>query len=83
MRLRPRGEVPRGSPTRTGDIVEVADPTWPESAWGLKIGVVESVSAQETNPLRDRVRVVPRYPAHRLAAITLKIERPTELSGSP
>jgi cell shape-determining protein MreC len=74
------GELPREVTVNRGDIVEVADPTWPESAWGLKVGVVDAVSVQENNPLRNQVRVVPRFPAHRLASVTLKIERPSSPS---
>ena len=77
------GDLPRDVAINRGDLVEVADPTWPESAWGLKVGLVDSVTVQETNPLRHHVRVVPRYPAHRLDSVTLKIERPAESSGAP
>ena len=70
------GDLPRDVPIQRGDLVEVADPTWPESAWGLKVGVVDAVSVNEKHPLRSQVRVLPRFAAHRLASVTLKIERP-------
>lgn len=69
------GEIDRARDVRPGDLVRLADPSWPDSAQGMIIGYVESVDHKDDDPLRDVVVVEPRYLAADLAAVTLKIEQ--------
>ncbi len=69
------GEIERARDARPGDLVRLADHSWPDSAQGMIIGYVESVAHKDDDPLRDVVVVEPRYLAADLAAVTLKIEQ--------
>ncbi len=69
------GEIDRDSAVRPGDVVELHDPAWPQSAQGMKIGVVESVAPKDSQPLLKAVVIRPQYQAHRLSSVILKIER--------
>ena len=69
------GELDKADIVRAGDIVRLSDPAWPQSAQGMTLGLVASVRGDERRPLLNLVTVKPRYQAHRLASVTLKIER--------
>ena len=74
------GDLDKAVVVRRGDVVRLSDPAWPKSAWGMIVGFVESMSDKERQPLLSAVLVRPRYHAHRLSSVTLKIERPAALS---
>lgn len=60
-------------PVSRGDIVRLAAmPDWPRSSLGMVIGVVESVSNEQS--LRKRVLVRPSYEANQISSVVLKIE---------
>ncbi len=73
------GEIERARDVSVGDLVRLADPSWPDSAQGMIIGYVKSVAHKDDDPLRDVVVVKPRYFAADLDTVTLKIERLDEL----
>ncbi|MEE8155533.1 MAG: rod shape-determining protein MreC [Phycisphaerales bacterium] len=73
------GEIERARDVRPGDLVRLADPSWPDSAQGMIIGYVKSVAHKDDDPLRDAVVVEPRYLAADLDAVTLKIEQRQKL----
>jgi hypothetical protein len=68
------GEIDRNARIRPGDVAELFDPVWPTGAAGMKIGAVQEIVPREDDPLLCTVVVKPQYPAHRLPAVTLKIE---------
>jgi hypothetical protein len=60
-------------PISAGDIVRMAaNPHWPRSSMGMVIGVVDSVSDEQS--LRKRVVIRPRYEASHVSSVVLKIE---------
>lgn len=69
------GDLEKDVVVQRGDIVRLSDPAWPDSAQGMIIGFVESVREQDQRPLLNAITVRPQYHAHRLAFVTLKIER--------
>ncbi len=73
------GEIERARDVRLGDLVRLADLSWPDSAQGMIVGYVKSVDHKDDDPLRDVVVVEPRYLAADLDAVTLKIEQLDEL----
>ncbi len=68
------GDVGRDRAVREGATVRLSDPAWPETAQGMIVGFVESVSGKETEPLLGSVVVRPQYRAHLLVSVTLKID---------
>lgn len=75
------GDLDKDVLVRDGDIVRLHnDPSWVDSAQGMILGFVESVTANDRKPLLNSIVVRPRYPADRLAYVTLKIEREVVLT---
>lgn len=79
LTLEPRGdgtffaEAPSEVPVSTGDIVRLASMAdWPRSSMGMVLGVVDSVSDDAS--LWQRVVIRPRYEAHQISSVVLKIE---------
>ncbi len=72
------GDLDKSFEVSRGDIAVLADPYWPPSGQGMKIGLLESVTASAADPLRVDVLVRPQFHAHRLGSVTLKIELPDE-----
>lgn len=68
------GDLDRSFEVSRGDIAVLADPSWPPSGQGMKIGLLESVTASTAQPLLETVLVRPQFQAHRLGSVTLKIE---------
>ena len=69
-----------------GDEVVLIDPDWPESAQGMRIGVVESVIPDDTRPLRNKVVVRPRYQISQISSVVLRIDAdppPAEVEDAP
>lgn len=79
------GEIDRDVRVSPGDVAELHDMAWPQSAQGMKVGIVESVSPKESQPLLNNVVIRPEYQAHRLSSVILKIERVEALAdgGQP
>lgn len=69
-----RGDVDRARTVAVGDIVQLLDDNWPQSAQAMTIGYVESVEPKESEPLRNVVVVRPQYQVSQVAYVTLKIE---------
>ncbi|MHC4414714.1 MAG: rod shape-determining protein MreC [Planctomycetota bacterium] len=69
------GDLDAAVGVERGDTVRLSDPTWPASAQGMIVGFVESVSPKDAQPLLTSIVVRPRYHAHHLTSVTLKIER--------
>jgi cell shape-determining protein MreC len=69
-----RGDVDRGTLVKVGDTVHVFDAAWPDSAQGMVIGKVESVSPRDDQPLRNNVVVRPQHHVSGVAYFTLKVE---------
>ena len=69
------GDLERDMVVTPGDVVRLADSTWPDGAQGMIVGFVESVEPKDLQPLLSSVTVRPRYHPQRLASVTLKIER--------
>lgn len=79
IELRPRGdgafvaEPQADVPISRGDLVRLAAMhDWPRSSLGMVIGVVESISNEQS--LRKHVIVQPRYEAVHVPSVVLKIE---------
>ncbi len=75
------GDLDRETLLRPGDLVRLADPSWPDSAQGLIIGVVETVEPKDLQPLLNTITVRPRFHARRVASVTVIIERFADRSG--
>ena len=75
------GDLDRTVAVSAGDLVRLADPSWPASAQGTIIGFVESVQGKDLQPLLNSITVAPRYHAQRVASMTLMIERVEEALG--
>ena len=69
------GDLDRSIVVSRGDIVRLSDPSWADSAQGMIVGLVESTSTKDLQPLLSSIVVRPRYQAHRVESVTLKIER--------
>lgn len=69
-----RGDVDRIIIVNEGDLVQLLDDNWPQSAQGMVVGRVEAVEAKESEPLRNAVIVRPQYHVSQVAYVTLKIE---------
>ncbi len=76
------GDLDRTIVIRVGDIVLLADPSWPDSAQGLIIGKVTSVETKDLQPLLKTVTVEPKYEARRVASVTVITERFTDAAGA-
>jgi hypothetical protein len=70
------GAISQDAAIEPGDVVRLDDPAWPPTAQMLVVGHVESVEPDEREPLRDLVRVQPRFEASRVAYVTLIVEQP-------
>jgi len=69
-------------PVSEGDIARLAImPDWPQSSLGMVIGVVDSVSNEQS--LRQRVVIRPRYEASHISSVVLKIEEHEEEVETP
>ncbi len=77
------GDLDRETPMHTGDVVRLADPSWPDSAQGLIIGMVDTVEPKDLQPLLNTVTVRPRFKARRVASVTVIIEHFADRSGGP
>ena len=75
------GDLDRELAIHRGDVVRLSDPSWPGTAQGLIIGVVQSVVPKDLQPLRNAVTVRPQYDAQRVAAMTVIIERYAAAAG--
>ncbi len=69
------GKLDRAVAVRKGDLVRLSDPSWPDSAQGMIVGTVEAIEDEDLQPLLAVIVVRPRYAAHRVSSVTLKIER--------
>ncbi len=80
IQLEPKGngtftaELSRETEISEGDLVMLADHTWPEAAQAMVIGTIESVRVKDDDLLRNRLVVRTRYRAHQLRYVTLKVE---------
>lgn len=68
------GDVDRATIVSVGDLVQLLDDNWRQSAQGMLLGRVESVEPKESEPLRNTVVVRPQYHVSQVAYVTLKIE---------
>ena len=75
------GVLDRESPMHAGDVVRLADPSWPDSAQGLIIGTVAAVEPRDLQPLLNTVTVRPRFHARRVVSVTVIIERFADRPG--
>ncbi len=69
------GDLDREIVINPGDIVLLADPSWPDSAQGLIIGNVTAVEPKDLQPLLNTVTVQPKYEARHVASVTVITER--------
>lgn len=76
------GDLDREIVINLDDTVLLADFSWPDSAQGLVIGNVTSVEPKDLQPLLNTVTVRPKFPARRVASVTVIIERFTEPAGA-
>jgi cell shape-determining protein MreC len=74
-------DVDRELDIHTGDDVVLVDESWPAAAQAMVLGTVQGSAPLDEAPLRSRIIVRPRYQAHELAYVTLKIEIPPASSG--
>jgi cell shape-determining protein MreC len=87
IQLEPKGngtftaELSRETEVSEGDLVMLADHTWPESAQAMVIGTIESVRVKDDDLLRNELVERCRYQAHELRYVTLKVELDEE--GQP
>lgn len=68
------GEPDNSLVISAGEDVLLFDQNWPETAQGMVVGVVESVSGSDAKPLRQRVIVRPTLQVAQLHQVLLKIE---------
>lgn len=71
----PRPGLPPPPDPRVGMSVRLSDDEWPIAAQGLLLGVVESVQADERQPLRKVVTVRPTLDLRRASEVVLRIPR--------
>jgi len=64
-------EVPASSGVQVGDLVQLDDPSWPQSGAGLTLGVVGKVVQLDEAPLRQRVVIVPRRRARDVSRVVV------------
>jgi cell shape-determining protein MreC len=69
------GDLDRNLVVQPGDVVRLADPSWADSAQGMILGTVVSAAPKDLQPLLNSITVRPRFGAHRVASVTLKLER--------
>lgn len=69
-----RGDIARDAGVREGDLILLADPSWPRTAWARIVGTVVSVRPRDDSPFRDALVVRPRFTAANLASVTILIE---------
>ncbi len=68
------GDISDEVPARVGDVVRLWDVGWPETAQGMIIGQVESMTRKDDSPKRMEVVVRPRIAEFsRLLTVTLKL----------
>ena len=68
------GDIARDADVGVGDIVFLADASWPESAQFMRIGEIVAIEDKEQNPLRRMIVVRPVYQVYDISAVTLLIE---------
>ncbi|HWB18810.1 MAG TPA: rod shape-determining protein MreC [Phycisphaerales bacterium] len=77
VQLRPHGdgtlsgEMDRAKDVGKGDKVILSDPSWPEWAQAMVVGIVEKVQPKESEPLIQQVIVRPRVLVSELSHVTL------------
>jgi len=54
-----RADIDLGSAVTRGDMVRVRDPSWPQGAQGMRIGVVREVRRKDAQPLRGEAIIDP------------------------
>lgn len=65
-----------------GWVARVADERWPRAAFGLRVGVVDTVAVRDDAPLMRRITVVPFVDALRVPHVVLTDERePATVGG--
>ncbi len=75
------GVLDRQAPMHVGDVVRLADPSWPDSAQGLIIGAIATIEPKDLQPLLNTVTVRPRFHARRVVSVTVIIERFADRPG--
>lgn len=68
-------------PVERGQVVRLDDPTWPENAQMLVVGLVERVHSAEDQILRKIVTVRPRVDPMRISEVVLRITEPGASDG--
>lgn len=68
------GDIARDAGVREGDLILLADPSWPRTAWARIVGTVVSVKPRDDSPFRDSLVVRPRFTAANLASVTILVE---------
>jgi hypothetical protein len=72
----------RAADVRPGDSVLLSDATWRPAAQGMRIGLVESVGALDSNPLRRRITVRMEADPARLGRVVVKVQDAAGEGGS-
>lgn len=73
----------RAADVRPGDSVLLSDATWRPAAQGMRIGLVESVGALDSNPLRRRITVRMEADPARLGRVVVKVQDAGGQGGAP
>lgn len=68
-----RGDIELAGEARAGDVVRLADRTWPPGAQGLRIGIVTEVRRKDSQPLRGEVVVVPIVDSATVGSLIVKL----------
>ncbi len=85
--LEPKGDgtlfysIDKSEIVNVGDEVVLMAEDWPESAQGMKIGVVQSVQTDDTKPLRNLVVVLPALLPSQISTVVLRIENDASATG--
>ena len=73
----------RAADVRPGDSVLLSDATWRPAAQGMRLGLVESVGALDSNPLRRRITVRMEADPARLGRVVVKVQDAGGQGGAP
>lgn len=67
------GDLPAGVALATGQVVRLADLSWPASAQQLVLGFIEGIEANPEQPLRRMIVVRPTVDLSRVSEVVLRI----------
>jgi len=68
-----RADIDLGSAVAPGDMVRVRDAAWPQSAQGMRIGVVREVRRKDAQPLRGEAIIDPAVDGASVGEVVVRV----------